>query len=245
MFTAQGATHSGTQSRPYVNVLLIEGDEEEAVAATSLLTSRIPELRVVRADSVVEARREAGRTSVDLVIANHQLEDGNTGDVIALSSEFLNGAPVLAYVDSEESDVDAIRSSYEELLHCEAWSPDGTHLLGVALHFLQAIARVRHQSSAGAPRSSELLRRVRQTISRVNHDLNNPLSIISGNAQLLAELARAFDLDGDFVQPIQDIEEASGRVSAILRRLVDLRDQLPVEEEQDVRSELSELQSRS
>jgi nitrogen-specific signal transduction histidine kinase len=56
-------------------------------------------------------------------------------------------------------------------------------------------------------------------LSRVTHDINNPLSIISGNAQLLLELSRALDLDPDVAKPIRDIEEASQRLASMVQRL--------------------------
>lgn len=56
-------------------------------------------------------------------------------------------------------------------------------------------------------------------LSRVTHDINNPLTIISGNAQLLVELSRALGLDPDVAKPIQDIEEASQRLADMVERL--------------------------
>jgi signal transduction histidine kinase len=56
-------------------------------------------------------------------------------------------------------------------------------------------------------------------LRRVTHDINNPLAIISGNAQLLLELARVLDLDPDVAKPIRDIEEASQRLADMVERL--------------------------
>lgn len=61
-------------------------------------------------------------------------------------------------------------------------------------------------------------------LRRVTHDINNPLSIISGNAQLLLELARVLDLDPDVAKPIRDIEEASQRLADMVSRLNSLND---------------------
>ena len=61
-------------------------------------------------------------------------------------------------------------------------------------------------------------------LTRVTHDINNPLAVISGNAQLLLELARALDLDPDVAKPIQDIEEASQRLADMVQRLNALND---------------------
>ena len=69
-----------------------------------------------------------------------------------------------------------------------------------------------------------LLAEVREMLSRVYHDVNNPLAIISGNAQFLLELSRVMDLDDDLLQPIQDIDEASNRVAVSLRELATLKE---------------------
>ena len=67
---------------------------------------------------------------------------------------------------------------------------------------------------------------LKRALSEVAHDLNNPLAIISGNAQLLLELARMLDLDPDVAKPIQDIEEASQRLAATVSRLNELKETL-------------------
>ena len=59
---------------------------------------------------------------------------------------------------------------------------------------------------------------LRREVQRLRHDISNPMSIISGNAQLLRELAAMMDLDADFSDAIDDILEASERVDAMLRR---------------------------
>ncbi len=67
---------------------------------------------------------------------------------------------------------------------------------------------------------------IRELVSSVYHDLNNPLSIISGNAQFLHELSQEQDLDEQFVSSAQDIQEATQRMSESLQRLTRLKDHL-------------------
>lgn len=67
---------------------------------------------------------------------------------------------------------------------------------------------------------------VRDRVSSVYHDLNNPLSIISGNAQFLLELSREEDLDDQFISSVQDIKEATERMSGSLNRLTRLKEEL-------------------
>jgi signal transduction histidine kinase len=72
----------------------------------------------------------------------------------------------------------------------------------------------------------ELIRELGRTLSRIYHDTNNPLAIVSGNAQFLLELAKSMGLDQDLVQPMRDIEEASERVAEGLREISRLREDL-------------------
>jgi nitrogen-specific signal transduction histidine kinase len=72
----------------------------------------------------------------------------------------------------------------------------------------------------------ESLDDVREAVSSVYHDLNNPLSIISGNAQFLLELTREADVDEQFVSSVRDIKEATDRMSNSLNRLTRLKEEL-------------------
>lgn len=72
---------------------------------------------------------------------------------------------------------------------------------------------------------------IREVLSSVYHDLNNPLSIISGNAQFLLELSREQDLDEQFESSARDIQEASRRMSESLQQLTRLKDSLGNEQQ--------------
>lgn len=86
-----------------------------------------------------------------------------------------------------------------------------------------------------------MIRRLRRELGRVFHDANNPLAIVSGNAQFLLEFGKSMDLGRDVVQPIEDIDEASERVAAGLRDIAVLRDRI---EEYLRQLETSELRDR-
>lgn len=74
--------------------------------------------------------------------------------------------------------------------------------------------------------SAESLEDVQDTVSSVYHDLNNPLSIISGNAQFLLEIGREEDLDDQFLSSAQDIQEAAQRMADSLHQLTRLKEEL-------------------
>lgn len=72
----------------------------------------------------------------------------------------------------------------------------------------------------------ESLDELHDTVSAVYHDLNNPLSIISGNAQFLLEISEEEDLDDQFVSSARDIKEAAQRMADSLHELTRLKEEL-------------------
>ena len=67
---------------------------------------------------------------------------------------------------------------------------------------------------------------LRDTLSEILHDVNNPLSIIHGNAQFLMEVT-ADDSDNAHIrEALRDIHDATNELSTRLRRLEDVRDEL-------------------
>lgn len=77
--------------------------------------------------------------------------------------------------------------------------------------------------SNGAVHPEAVLKAVDAAASGLKHDINNPLSIIAGNAQLLLELATAHQLDDDVVQAVRDIESAAEQASKLVGQLKHLR----------------------
>lgn len=71
---------------------------------------------------------------------------------------------------------------------------------------------------------ARLLETIRMTAATIKHEINNPLAIVSGNAQLLLELADSSEVDPDMLRSIQDIDEAARRIAASLDKLTVLRD---------------------
>lgn len=76
------------------------------------------------------------------------------------------------------------------------------------------------------PEPTNSLDDAHETVSSVYHDLNNPLSIISGNAQFLLEISREEDMDEQVISSAQDIKEAAQRMSDSLQRLTRLKEEL-------------------
>ena len=67
--------------------------------------------------------------------------------------------------------------------------------------------------------SARLLAELRRAVGKATHDVNNPLTVISGNAQLAVELARALDVDEAVLGAVREIDEAAGRLAQTLAEL--------------------------
>ena len=83
-----------------------------------------------------------------------------------------------------------------------------------------------------------ILRDLRGRLSRLHHDLNNPLSIVSGNTQLLRELAGALGVEEEFAGPLDDLEAAVDKLAESADDLILVRGML-VELQKRVESEKS------
>ena len=67
---------------------------------------------------------------------------------------------------------------------------------------------------------------IRRSLSALHHDINNPISIVAGNAELLLEMAKSAGLGPDFIDPLTDIRRASEQLAVHAERLIELKDQL-------------------
>lgn len=76
----------------------------------------------------------------------------------------------------------------------------------------------------GAPELAARLRRLSDEVGRLYHDVNNPLAVISGNAQLLLDIGAAEGLGPDLMDSIADIETAAQRLADVMQRVRALRD---------------------
>ncbi len=73
-------------------------------------------------------------------------------------------------------------------------------------------------------RDADALREeMRAVLSEVYHDMNNPLAVIAGNVQFLRELIRDEDVDAQVAVSIDDIDDATQRLSEALHDLLRLR----------------------
>lgn len=70
---------------------------------------------------------------------------------------------------------------------------------------------------------SAQLEQIRSELSRVHHDINNPLSVIAGNVELLSELTRALELGEDIGETVRDLQHAVELLTEQVDRLLAVR----------------------
>ena len=66
----------------------------------------------------------------------------------------------------------------------------------------------------------ERLKAIRETAATVNHEINNPLTAVLGNVQLL--LMRGDELGGDFTRKLRIVEESALRIKDVTQKLMNL-----------------------
>ena len=77
-----------------------------------------------------------------------------------------------------------------------------------------------------AERLHKAIQEIRTRLSRIHHNINNPLSIVSGNMQLLHELSLSLEIKADFSEPLQDVEAALELLMEWVDELMVLRNSL-------------------
>ena len=70
------------------------------------------------------------------------------------------------------------------------------------------------------------LEQLKSHISRIQHDLNNPLSVVSGNVELLKELTIALNVYADVEDPLEDMGAALDKLTEQVDRLMVIRSML-------------------
>ena len=80
-----------------------------------------------------------------------------------------------------------------------------------------------------SPVSSDV-EHVNELLSQVIHDINNPLAVISGNAQFLTEMSEMMPLEPVMLKALDDINEAVLTLNERLAQLLQLSTALEQQE---------------
>ncbi len=217
---------------PPLQLLLVEDNDADALLIERTLKAQLPAARLQRAKRLKDAYALLAEASFDLVMSDHKLPDGSSLDLLTHLSEAGLRVPVvvLTRFGREDLAVAAMKAGASDYVRKRT---DCEHLHELPLVLLEALHRhhleAQEEEAAQRREQANLLKTIRSAVATVNHEINNPLAIISGNAQLLVELARAMDLPPEIAGPIQDIDAASQRIATSLRKLANLKEIIPRE----------------
>ena len=205
-----------------LRLLLVEPDDEAARRIETSFRHDDPHVSVYRVATLAAARRVFVEAPPAAVLAAHALPDGTSFDVLAALAAAQLRLPVVIVTAAAHDEV-AIEVMKAGASDCLCREADERYAAALPGRLRDALRRHRDrreaEAQARAVEQHTLLATLHMTIASVKHEINNPLAIISGNAQLLSELSRVLDLDDEIVKPILDIEEASLRIAASLDKL--------------------------
>ena len=208
-------------------LLIVDDDDTDVLRIEQVLQQETPVADSHRARTVAEARTLLSETVFEATLVNHALPDGDCFDVLdfILNSAIQLPVVVLTQYGHEDLAVSAMKAGAIDCIRKEL---DHRHLEVLPMRLQEAMHRhhVMQQLVEHTRRRDQraLIETVRSTVANVKHEINNPLAIISGNAQLLLELASMTELDEELVKPIRDIEEASLRIAESLEKLNSIKD---------------------
>lgn len=220
-------TSAPTSTATVYRLLLVEDKDADAVLLEQALQQKMPEADLHRACTLAEAETLLKEIAFEAVLVNDELPDGDCFDFFECLATMGHLLPVIVLTQYGHEDM-AISVMKAGASDCIRKELDQRHLDGLPARLkeaqqrheveLKAAEQVRHQDR------KQLIDTVRMTLASVKHEINNPLAIISGNAQLLLELSRMMELDEDLVKPIRDIEEASLRITDSLDKLNSIKE---------------------
>lgn len=232
---AHGHPHNGHTNgsvRPPVTLLLVEADGERAERLERHLAGALPGLVATRCGTLAAARAYLAGTAFDAVCTADELPDGAGVALLELRDALGLRAPVFVWPRQARRSP-AARPRVTRAA-CFVLDSEGEAEAAAAVaralggHAPEADEDVAAGPEEGATKgeATVLLEALRAETGAVAHAINNPLTVIAGNAQLLGELARMGGLDATLARPIEDIEAAAQQLSAALGRLAVLRQRI-------------------
>ncbi len=200
------------------SLLLVDRD---ATPLADALERLVPGLSVTACTSLVAARAHLTGSTFGAVLAEYDMPDGAALSMLELSvtvpplwirahtelrAEEASGAGAMGIVAARDARV---------LGPFVAWNAG-----------LSEVASAPAETDPEPPTpeaSARDLERVRGELGRITHALNNPLAVISGNAQLSRELIATTPGDPMVASSLADIETAAGEFGALIEEINELR----------------------
>lgn len=205
-------------------LLLVEPDAQRAERMEQHLTLALPGLVTMRCGTLASARAYLSGNAFDVVCTAEELPDGSGPALLAFRDALGLRAPVFVWPrinGPEPIRAPAVGVGYVRLDGADV--EEAAAAIGRALTLREDIARLDWGGDALG-----LLEAFYDETGLVAHAINNPLTVIAGNAQLLGELARLNGMDPALARPVADIEAAAQQLGEVLKRLAVLRQHLAV-----------------
>lgn len=77
--------------------------------------------------------------------------------------------------------------------------------------------------SLDASSIKEALGQLKAHLSKIHHDVNNPVTVVSGNIELIRELAKALGVESEFDGPMSDMQVALDDLTERIDKLMIVR----------------------
>jgi signal transduction histidine kinase len=200
-----------------MRVLILDDDEVDRMSVRRALSASGLDAEVVEADSISAARSVLEHVSVDAIVSDYLLADGDAGDLLReLKRSEAPPLVVLTGQGDERVAVDLMKAGAADYLSKSALTPRRIRrVLRAALRIASAERRARVAQEAEHRMVVALERALSardEVLAIVSHDLRSPLSNLSMALDILGEVELA--------------PEERGRVSGMARRAVDRMERL-------------------
>jgi CheY-like chemotaxis protein len=219
-------------SSNHAAVLLIDDNDDAAQPVKHWLRDTLPAAHITHCRSFAAAQDFLGAAAVDLILARNVLPDGTGMDVLHYVRDHQISAPVVVQAhDLAEGSETALRNAGALDVACTPRPADQIARLRLIFGIGSS-----GDGSTGVPQLAAatgeidhlrgLVRALCTEVGRVTHDVNNPVTTISGNAQFLVELGKMSGMDEVMLKAAEDIQAATQQLTAELEKLTRLKEHL-------------------
>ncbi len=225
-------SENDTVAEQSVHVLLVEPDEAFSDLLHEHLVGHIPGMTATQCCTATSARAYLSGSSFDAVLVADELPDGTGLELLHLRSVLGLTSPFfLRTCENGEVSEDALAAGATA---CFDVTSEQDSLTSLSTEMIRAMGLADHSNGSitnDTPRVSPdaaiaMLEELRAEAAGMAHAVSNPLTVITGNAQFLLEVARTEEVDPVMMGPIEDIDRASQQLAEALERLAALRERI-------------------
>ena len=222
-------TEGGRGLRPPLRILYLEDNETDAELVSSLLQDGGLDCEVTRVETADDFVAVLKRGGIDLIFSDLSLPSFDGLSALALARERRSDVPFIFVSGTlgEEGAIDALRLGATDYVLKERMARLMPAVRRALEEQAQRQARQRAEEELQAQRAalyqSEKLAAMASLVAGVTHELNNPLSVVMGQANLL----RRASGEGPLAERAEKIVLAAERCARIVRKFLALARQQP------------------